>query len=74
MDDGRKMALERYRHDFRKKIVVRNIFPSLQKDAGGFLDEVEQDQVTSKKVGGNAAQVDELVDILLTKGIWNSGP
>ena len=48
MDDGRKMALAKYRNDFRKEMVVRNIFPRLHKDAGGVLDEVEQDRVTSK--------------------------
>ena len=48
--------------------VVRNIIPRLHKDAGGFLDEVEQDRGTSKGKEGNVAQVDELVDILLTKG------
>ena len=68
MDDGRKMALEKYRNDFRKEMVVRNIFPRLHKDAGGVLDEVEQDRVSSKEKEGNEAQVDELVDILLTKG------
>ena len=65
MDDG--MALEKYRNDFRSEMIVRNIFPSLHKDAGGFLDEVEQDRATSKEKEGNVAQVDELVDILLTK-------
>ncbi len=65
MDDG--MALEKYRNDFRNEMIVRNIIPSLLKGTGGFLDEVEQDWVTSKEKEGNAAQVDELVDILLTK-------
>ena len=61
------MALElKYRNDL--VAIVRSIFPNLHKDAGGFLDEVEQDRVTSKEKEGNVAQVDELVDILLTKG------
>lgn len=65
MDDGRKQALRQMQEDFRTGIIVDNIYPRLHKDAGGFLDDVELDRVTSKE--GNVAQVDELFKILLTK-------
>ena len=65
MDQGRKTALRQQQDDFRTGIIVDNIYPSLHKDAGGFLDGVELDRVTSKE--GNVAQVDELFKILFTK-------
>ena len=66
MDVGRKKALREQQEDFRGTgIIIKNIFPRLHKDAGGFLDDVELIQVTSKE--GNVAQVDELFAILLTK-------
>lgn len=67
MDDGRKKALRQHQNDFRTGIIVKNICPSLHKDAGGFLDDVEWDRVTAKEKEGNVAQVDELFTILLTK-------
>ena len=65
MDDGRKQALRQKQEDFRTGIIVDNIYPRLHKDAGGFLDDVELDRVTSKE--GNVAQVDELFKILFIK-------
>jgi len=65
MDDGRKKALRQKQDDFRTGIIVINIYPRLHQDAGGFLDDVELDRVTSKE--GNVAQVDELFKILFTK-------
>ena len=57
--------MRQQQNDFRTGIIIKNIFPSLHRDAGGFLDDVELDRVTSKE--GNVAQVDELWAILLTK-------
>lgn len=65
MDDGRKRALRQLQDDFRTGIVVNNIYPSLHKDAGGFLDDVELDEVMAKE--GNVGQVDKLWTFLLTK-------
>lgn len=65
MDHARKEALRRQQDDLRTGIRVNDILPSLHKDAGGFLDDVEEDRVKSKE--GNVAQVDELLAILRTK-------
>lgn len=65
MDEGRKKALRQQQEDLRTGIIVNNIFPSLHKHAGGFLDDVELERVISKE--GNVAKVDELLAILRMK-------
>ena len=65
MDDRRKKALRQYHTDLRTGIIVNHFLPKLHSDAGGFLTDVESGEI--KKTSGNVAQVDELIDVLLTK-------
>ena len=65
MDYYRKEALRQCHPYLRTVITVGNILPSLHVDAGGFLNDAENDSI-AKNIG-NIDQVDDLVDILLKK-------
>lgn len=65
MERNRKQAIRKWHNDLRTEISVWKILPDLHKDAGGFLTDVENDQVRSAE--NNPKQVDELVEILVTK-------
>ena len=61
MDEVRRLALIDNHQKLRTRLIVVNILPDLRP----YLTEVEYSQVESKS--GNVAQVDELLEILLTK-------
>ena len=61
MAKGYREALRHIHEELRTGILVKNILPSLRP----YLTEIEYSQVRDQT--GNVAQVDELVDILLTK-------
>ena len=61
MDERRRQALKKYQQRFRTGILVRNILPTLRPE----LTDVEYGQVQAGE--DNAAKVDKLMDILLTK-------
>ena len=65
MDDYRKEALRDCHYNLTTAIIVANILPRLHVREGGFLNDVESDSIG--KNGGNARQVEDLVDILLKK-------
>ena len=65
MDYYRKEALRQCHPYLRTVVTVCNILPSLHVDAGGFLNDMENDSIV--KNIGNVDQVDDLVDILLKK-------
>ena len=65
MNDARKNALRQCHPDLRTNIRVADFLPNLHVGAGGFLDDVQNDCIKKKK--GYVRQVDELIDILLTK-------
>ena len=65
MDESRKKALRKYHPDLRTGITVTHFLPRLHVDAGGFLTDVESDSIKQNR--GNVEQVDELIDILVTK-------
>ena len=65
MDESRKKALRKYHTDLRTGITVTHFLPRLHVYAGGFLTDVESDSIKQNR--GNVEQVDELIDILVTK-------
>ena len=65
MDDSRRKALRQCQQDLRMLIRVNDFLPSLHVHARGFLNDVESDSIRKHK--GYVKQVDELVDILVTK-------
>ena len=65
MDESKRKALRQCHPDLRTRIRVSDFLPSLHFHAGGFLNHVENDCIKNKK--GHVKQVDELIDILLTK-------
>lgn len=65
MDAAWKRAIRRHHPELRTVLRVDNFLPCLHHDAGGFLTEVERLRISSKS--DSIYQVDELVDVLLTK-------
>ena len=65
MDDSRRKALRQCQQDLRMLIRVNDFLLSLHVHAGGFLNDAESDSIRKHK--GYVKQVDELVDILVTK-------
>ena len=65
MNDSRRKALRRYHQDLRTHITVNDFLPSLHVDADGFLTDLESGKI--RKCTGNIEQVDELIEILVTK-------
>ena len=65
MDKTRRKALRRCHQDLRRHITVTDFLPSLHVDADGFLTDLESGRI--RKHTGNREQVDELIDILVTK-------
>lgn len=65
MDAAWKSAIRRHRSQLQTGLIVTNFLPSLHRDAGGFLTDVESLRISSKS--DSIDQVDELVSILLTK-------
>lgn len=65
MDKDWQKALKEYHQKLRSGLLVVNVLPALR--PYDYLTDVEYTQVASKQVQGNVAQVDELVEILLTK-------
>ena len=65
MDARRKGSIRQHHAELRTGIIVNNFLPSLHRDAGGFLTDVEMSTVSAKR--GQVETVDELVRILLTK-------
>ena len=61
MDEGRKGALRKHQQDLRTDIRMENFLPALR----SLLTEVEYSRVRDAK--DSVTQVDELIDILLTK-------
>ena len=61
MDERRKDALKKYRHDLRTRLVVEDIVPAFHL----FLTDLECSRITDRTE--NIERVDELIDILLTK-------
>ena len=65
MDDSKRKALRRCHQDLRTHIIVNDFLPSLHVDADGFLTDLESGRI--KRHTGNIDQVDELIEILVTK-------
>ena len=65
MDESRRKALQRCHQDLRTHITVKDFLPSLHVDADGFLTDMESGRI--RKYTGNMEQVDELINILVTK-------
>ena len=65
MDESRRKALRRCHQDLRTHITVNDFLPSLHVDADGFLTDLESGRI--RKYTGNMEQVDELIEILVTK-------
>ena len=65
MDKTKRKALRRCHQDLRTHIIVNDFLPSLHVDADGFLKDLESGRI--RKYTGNMEQVDELIDILVTK-------
>ena len=61
MDEKRRQALKKHQQRLRTGILVRNILPALRP----VLADVEYEQVQAGE--NDAARVDELINILLTK-------
>ena len=65
MDESRKKALRQCHPDLRTQIRVNDFLPSLHVYAGGFLNDVESGRI--KQHSRNIEQVDEMIEILVTK-------
>ena len=65
MDDSRTKALRQCHPDLRSHLRVNDFLPSLHVHAGGFLTDVESGRI--RRHTGNIDQVDELIEILVTK-------
>ena len=65
MDDSRRKALRRCHQGLRTNITVNDFLPSLHVDADGFLNDVESGRI--RNLTGNIEQVDEMIEILVTK-------
>ena len=65
MDESRRRALRQCHPDLRTQIRVNDFLPSLYVLAGGFLNDVESGRI--RQHTGNIEQVDEMIDILVTK-------
>ena len=65
MDESRKKALQKHHPELRTGITVIHLLTSLHVDVGGFLTDVESDSINQNR--GNVEQVDELIDVLVTK-------
>ena len=65
MNDSRRKALRQCHQDLRRQIAVTDFLPSLHVDADGFLTDSESGRI--RKHTGNMEQVDELIEILVTK-------
>lgn len=61
MDELRKQVLRENHHDLRSGLIVKNVLPAFRPH----LTDIEFSRVASHS--GNVEQVDELVEILLTK-------
>lgn len=62
MDERRKGVLKKYREDLRTGLLVGKILPTLHP----FLTDAEYSRIRHRE--DNVERVDELIDILLTKG------
>lgn len=67
MDGRRRTAIRQCHPSLRTGINVSQLLPRLHIDAGGFLTDVENANISDQKICGNVKQVDELIDVLLKK-------